>query len=90
MLKAEWQCWHQHTRPYGWTLAITQTIMEIKYWWYTQKQNCTGTTNAHYAVCLACKLQLPPLQPDMTEPDIIQHITESKTQLQKLWGDPKW
>jgi len=90
MLKAEWQCWHLHTRPYGWTPAITQTITEVKYWQYTQKQNCTGTTNAHYAVHLAHKLKLPPLQPDMIEPNIIQQITKAKTQLWKLLGDPKW
>jgi len=89
MLKAKWQYRKLHTRPYGLTLETTQTITEIKYWWYTLKQHCTRTTNLHFAVHLACKLLLPPLHPSTAVPKIQQQIVDTKTWLQKLLCDLK-
>jgi len=89
MLRTEWQCHKLHTRPYGWTPAITQTITGIKYWRYTLKRQQASPTNACYAVRLAHQLSFPTNTLEVTADDIKLQIKEAKSSLWQLLGDPK-
>jgi len=89
MIRAEWQCQKLHTRPYGWTPAIMQSITKIKYWKYTLKQKHSEPTNAHYVIWLAQQLSLPTSQPKMTKIDIKCQIMEAKQTVWQLLGNPK-